>query len=164
MSKLGQGLVAGFFSSGSVSVPRVGSKEFELYIPQALEDDQIVQKLTKLRQQIEQHASEDFYHLSGIETSTEKVTDRVEGGALGCSTEKAKEIASLIRVPESRATGMRVIIAVVLLDSIDLSGDSRHTLLPQDEFVLMNKYKQLEWPQEMEEGKRILLLDLNVCL
>ena len=129
------------------------SLDLEASLQQPAEDNSIVATFTSLRGYIESHTLE-FYHSDQVYIDMAELKTELEASLPSITVISFETLARSLIQPESRAAGIRAVIAHMLFASIDFCGASERTILPPRAIAHMSTFsKPHEWTEEMQRGK-----------
>ena len=129
------------------------SLDLEASLHQPVEDNSIVASFTSLRGYIESHTLE-FYHSDQVNIDVGELKTELEAFLPSITVISFETLARSLIQPESRAAGIRALIAHMLFASIDFCGASERTILPPCAVAHMSTFsKPHEWTEEMQKGK-----------
>ena len=128
------------------------SLDLEASLHQPAEDNSIVAYFTSLRGYIESHTLE-FYHSEPVQIDVVKLKIELEEILPSVPAAGLKTLARALLHPQSRAAGIRAVIAHMLFASIDFRGDPERTILPPIAITHMSTFHNLQdWTAELQQS------------
>ena len=137
----------------------------EAHLQQPVEDGKVKTELTILQNYIDAHTTTmSFYLKDQCPVNVAELRKHVKDKVLRNTTEDAAALTSILLEQQSRATGIRIVIARILLDNIDFFGDPQQTLLSPAAISLMSTFKLKECPDESQESKDLAIIMFDIEL
>ena len=129
-----------------------GAMNLEASLQQPVEDSKIIREYSMLREQIRSHAIS-FYHRNNLEESRADIETLVREQIKEITREDATTITNMLLGSKSRATGLRILLARILIKDISFFGDTQNTLLSPAAVALMSLFESRKFNHPSQECK-----------